>query len=388
MADSNAARAAVAEGYMKQCTGLWIVAPITRAVDDKAAKNLLGEGFRRQLKYDGTYSAITFICSKTDDISNTEATDSLGLADRMTALDDDLDKLESELKQRKKQLDKLKDQKVVYRTIAENAEEQQDVWEQLRDDYGDGKPVYAPAPKSSKRKRGSSHSDDGSDYEEVRPPIENDTPLTEDEIESRISEFKAAKKDARRGRNDTEAQIKDLNMCFTELNSKMDTVESKRSAICIAGRNRYSKSAIQVDFAAGVKELDQENQADENPDDFDPEEDLRDYEVVANSLPVFCVSSRAYQKLSGRLVKDHAVKGFTHVDETEIPALQAHAKKLTEGTRTSACRRFLNSLAQFRMSINLWALNDGTGVKLTEAQRDAEGILLTRKLRALEKVSV
>lgn len=30
--DSNAARAAVAEGYMKQCTGLWIVAPINRAV--------------------------------------------------------------------------------------------------------------------------------------------------------------------------------------------------------------------------------------------------------------------------------------------------------------------------------------------------------------------
>ena len=65
VADSNAARAAVAEGYMKQCTGLWIVSPINRAVDDKVAKNLLGSTFRRQLKYDGTYSAVTFICSKT-----------------------------------------------------------------------------------------------------------------------------------------------------------------------------------------------------------------------------------------------------------------------------------------------------------------------------------
>jgi hypothetical protein len=44
--DSNAARAAVAENYMKSCTGLWIVAPITRAVDDKTAKNLLGNSFR------------------------------------------------------------------------------------------------------------------------------------------------------------------------------------------------------------------------------------------------------------------------------------------------------------------------------------------------------
>lgn len=70
VADSNAARAAVAEGYMKQCTGLWIVSPINRAVDDKAAKNLLGSTFRRQLKYDGTYSAVTFICSKTGKCSH------------------------------------------------------------------------------------------------------------------------------------------------------------------------------------------------------------------------------------------------------------------------------------------------------------------------------
>lgn len=55
--DSNAARAAVAEGYMKRCTGLWIVAPINRAVDDKAAKNLLGESFKRHLKMDGGFNA-------------------------------------------------------------------------------------------------------------------------------------------------------------------------------------------------------------------------------------------------------------------------------------------------------------------------------------------
>lgn len=48
--DSNQARAAVAQSYMKQCTGLWIVAPITRAVDDKSAKNLLGDSFKRQCK--------------------------------------------------------------------------------------------------------------------------------------------------------------------------------------------------------------------------------------------------------------------------------------------------------------------------------------------------
>ena len=73
---------------MKQCTGLWIVAPISRAVDDKAAKTLLGDSFKRQLKYDGGFSNVTFICSKTDDISIMEAIGSLRLEDEVGKLDE------------------------------------------------------------------------------------------------------------------------------------------------------------------------------------------------------------------------------------------------------------------------------------------------------------
>ena len=58
---------------------MWIVANINRAVDDKAAKSLLGDSFKLQLKYDGTFSRVTFICTKTDDISNTEISDNPSL---------------------------------------------------------------------------------------------------------------------------------------------------------------------------------------------------------------------------------------------------------------------------------------------------------------------
>lgn len=51
--DSNAARSAVAERYMADCSAVWLVSPIKRAVDDKAAKDLLGQSFRTQLKMDG-----------------------------------------------------------------------------------------------------------------------------------------------------------------------------------------------------------------------------------------------------------------------------------------------------------------------------------------------
>lgn len=385
--DSNAARAAVAQGYMKQCTGLWIVAPITRAVDDKSAKNLLGESFRRQLKYDGTYSAVTFICSKTDDISNTEAADSLGLGDEMTVLDDELDDINSSRRQKRSHVRDLKEQKMACRETMDHADEQQDKWEVLQEEVSSGKTVYAPAPKSRKRRRSTSSDSDASESndEEVRPPAATGPPLTEDDIENKLSELKSAKKEARRQRSELDTQIKELTVAITDLDTRADKIEAKRSAICISGRNKYSKSAIQVDFAAGIKELDQENQVEEDPDAFNPDEDIRDYEEVARSLPVFCVSSRAYQKLSGRLVKDHAVKGFTNVEETEIPALQAHCKKLTEGARQSSCRRFLNGLGQLRNSLGLWASDDGNGAKLTNEQRDTEQRFITRKLRDLEK---
>ena len=57
-----------------------------------------------------------------------------------------------------------------------------------------------------------------------------------------------------------------------------------------------------------------------------PEED--DYDEVAASLPVFCVSSRAYQRLMGRMKKDKDVHGFIDVDATEVPSLQRHCSML------------------------------------------------------------
>lgn len=38
----------------------------------------------------------------------------------------------------------------------------------------------------------------------------------------------------------------------------------KMSAMCISGRNQYFKGAIQQDFAAGMRELDQELAAEED----------------------------------------------------------------------------------------------------------------------------
>lgn len=134
----------------------------------------------------------------------------------------------------------------------------------------------------------------------------------------------------------------------------------------------------------GIKELDQENAIEVDEENFDPDVDLRDYNMIAQSLPVFCVSSRAYQKMSGRLEKDGKVAGFLSEEETELPQLKKHCKKLTEAGRAGTCRVFLNALSQLLLSISLWAGNDGSGIKLTDEQHRVECNILAKRLRELE----
>ena len=116
--------------------------------------------------------------------------------------------------------------------------------------------------------------------------------------------------------------------------------------------------------------------------------EARDYDEVAKSLPVFCVSSRGYQKLKGRLKKDPKVPGFTTTDQTEIPALQAHCQQLTIAGRTAACKRFMTNVSQLLNSMTLWASNDGTGANLNEEQRAREARFLNKSIKNLESVSL
>lgn len=291
------------------------------------------------------------------------------------------------------------------------------------EDLQDGKTVYAPskkrkrspapeksnkkAKKSSSKSKRQDDSDDGgfiddgdedqndrdSDDDEAASDAGSDAgsnsdkgkPLTEDEIEEKITELKNDKKKARRERAEIDLKIKSLKRELSSLEKEYEELETKMSAVCIAGRNDYSKTAIQSDFAAGIKELDQENAQEEDEEAFNPDEDVRDYEEVARSLPVFCVSSRAYQKLSDRMQRDANVPGFRNAEETEVPQLKAHCKKLTEGGRASNCRRFLTDLSQLINSLTLWSSNDGTGLNISSAQMAAESRFLKSRLQNLDK---
>ncbi|EMD41072.1 hypothetical protein CERSUDRAFT_63001 [Gelatoporia subvermispora B] len=106
VADANAARNNIAKDYMKKCDCVWILAPITRAVDDKTARDLMGDAFKMQLMSSYDANAITFIATKCDDISCSEVINALNLYD-----DPDLMEVEEKIQEAKEQSDEWKQKK-------------------------------------------------------------------------------------------------------------------------------------------------------------------------------------------------------------------------------------------------------------------------------------
>jgi hypothetical protein len=120
--------------------------------------------------------------------------------------------------------------------------------------------------------------------------------------------------------------------------------------------------------------LDEETASKANEVGFDPEELARDYNNVAESLPVFCVSSRAYQQMKGNFADDTPIAGFPTLKDTGIPGLQEHARNANVGARTATCKQVLKDFALFSDSLFVWATGGDGGplIQLTDAEKARE----------------
>lgn len=257
---------------MKVCTGLWICAPITRAVDDKTAKNLLGDSFKRQLKYDGTYSNVSFICSKTDDISITEAADSLGIEEDISESWAEAENLKEKQQSCQYKIKDLKGAKAHLAEQLDDCEAATDEWEELESKLSKDITVYAPSTGQKKRKRGGrpsgsrknlessdvddewEASDSSSSDKENSQPEQTRKPLTEEDIDSQLTSLRVRRKELRGEKRTLDSNINDLREELTIAKKKRDAILGEVKSICIAGRNTYSRGAIKLDFAMGIKE--------------------------------------------------------------------------------------------------------------------------------------
>ncbi|TBU32140.1 hypothetical protein BD311DRAFT_775680 [Dichomitus squalens] len=459
VADANAARNNIAKDYMKKCDCVWILAPITRAVDDKTARDLMGDAFKMQLMMDGNYdaNAITFIATKCDDISCSEVIRALNLED-----DPELEATEEEIDTCKRDIEEWK----VKKTDAENAakdvdaqlkqsraflqeyqdhlhalergepfeplltakkgkakkdkagsgsdsdEEEESESESETEDDGEGS-------KSKKRKRGkkserpakkhkaspasepmavddeddfmvedelnfsedddeemdkekggeSDESDSDSDSDSgsekgMDEDKDNEEEVTVESLKAKIEQVKEAIKEGRVQLSEFRQQRKDAVDMLATLKKRQNEAQRRKNAFCSLKRSEFSRDVLKEDFRTGLKDLDDAEQEQKNPDDFDPTVNIRDYESI--DLPVFTCSARDYVRIKGQVKGDGDPTCFTRPEDTGVPALQQWCHQLTVSSRSRAARNFLNHLTTFAKTVRVFL--QGVG-EVTEADR-------------------
>lgn len=390
--DSNAARAAIAAKYIEKCNAIWVVAAINRAVNDKTAQKLLGQSFKQQLNYDGSYSRVTFVCTKTDDITMIEAAESLGLNRELNDFYDKEAAVRDWANEGTQQLENDQSRsKSLYSYLGE-LDRQLSQWEKLEARQRGGHTVTASQLSSKKRKAsahasrtskrarngGSTSSGDSLQYtsagefwdglESGLPIFPENEPLSEEQIRSAIGSLRTKKNTALEEGERLNEKIENAAETGEKLEEDYEKAKYHLLSSAIQKRNSYTRNNMRRDFAEGLRELDQENSLHETPDDTGVT--VRDYGKISQSLEVFCVSSKAYQGLSKRLgTSSDTIEGFDNPEDTEIPQLIAHAKKLTESIRLESNKSLLNGLLQVLYSLYMWCDAHGNGLSFSEEEK-------------------
>lgn len=375
--DNNAARAAVSSAYQNQCSSYWIVSPIVRAIDNRAAHDLLGSAFRRQLYMQGSYGSVTFICSKTDsDISVNEMQDEPGMLERLAPLEKEQACLQEELKGVEKTIGRLKKEKKILDKALKAEQEspqQQSVTspeltlESVAEKDPSSKRTSPVSPRPVDRRECgqdglppqkrlclelSGPSEDRNDPFDISgardqaPAVDSNTmepkesgttveqpkppSLQVQETESETSPKELSRlKSLLKELNDRDDTIKALKRDHKRIRKLMADLESRIKIAPIEIRNEYCISKVKdifansiADFKASASRIPTENSNDKvSKDGRGASFNAEIIQNVRNNLSVFCISSRGYQSVCGRLNDKDRLEYFQDKDQTSIPAL-------------------------------------------------------------------
>lgn len=385
----------MAEEYMKQCNAIWVVAPITRAVDDKSAQSLMSTTFQRQVQFDGEYGNLTMICSKADDISVTEMTRNIQADEhyrrKLADIDAEITESKELLKQKQAALDiKEKGIKECESVQKLNAKRIAELASALGTSKGDevlvspGKrPLDQPTLPKSKRRRqredsetedSDSHDDDSDSDDEDSGLIsaeeicmsKADVKLEIDDLQEQNKKQKEIKRTLKREQKSLNKEVKAIQKAHEE------KLKDKKRGLCIQFRNNYLRKAVKTKFKQSIKELEQDRIVGDDKDDVDLVQNVNKHDTLAQDLPVFCVSARAYMKLTGKLSEDETVRGFETDWDTDIPNLQQHALAIADEFRSAVCRRILEQFLHIMRTLVFQLLMEEKPLELEKELRDKE----------------
>lgn len=226
--DFNAARAHVADSYMRKLNHIWIGAKIQRAVDESVARNLLGSNFKRQLlmedKYDDRFLSV--IATHTDDIDYKNVIEQLRGKDKALA---ELVKKQQQLKATLE--DTTKQRRTFQRTLNKMRAEIKSI-----DPKKKGRQEGFSQPLLRKRKRG--------DVDNSGKLLNESDP---DNFPSRLEELKEQKNNLLK--EHYVAKKKEEGLMKEEKVLRLQVIME-----CHAARNRFVQNRFQQDFVLGHAE--------------------------------------------------------------------------------------------------------------------------------------
>ncbi|RPA80576.1 hypothetical protein BJ508DRAFT_128679 [Ascobolus immersus RN42] len=356
--DSNAGRSTIADRYLRKCTHFLVVAGIKRAVDNATARDICSGIFDNRMAMDGMLEKVAFVCTQTDDINKSEIYRELPRWDTRDSDEARLGTLKTQLTNAVETRKSLKQQISVAESCYIKTDKRLTKWEERQsqvEDEGLEFPLYFSGNSAERKKRkredaphttptkrskedntitlGPPESDDENEEEEEDADCDCDDEEDDsvarvakngEDLDKIIKDLKAEKKALSKAKSFKAKEAKLENTRITALKAEIAALETSINNRCILARNEFSKAAIRRQYASSIKAADDESFANADPDsDLEVIKMRRDYGAVERSFPVFCVSSRAYQRFKGRLGEEKDDK-FKDEESTEIPALQRH----------------------------------------------------------------
>ncbi|XP_074843181.1 uncharacterized protein LOC142009280 [Carettochelys insculpta] len=264
--DSSAARDNAAKEYLKNCNAVWVVASISRAVDNKTAREMLSANLRRQLLMDGQYGSLAFVCTKTDSFNITEIMSDLNLSNEIRPIEVSLEELENQ------QLQMALEKETLHLQLQQ--------------------------------------------HQQQRHGAENPASFqTENDLRRRILEKEFSMNNLQR---EKDTKLRDIGLICVQSRNKF----SKRQ-IQVDFNNSLQEMRRKAAFAESGEDEEEEpeDEALTASDTSDPGE----AESQHGKLQVFTVSSTEYLKLHGKLLRDGQPQVFHNDEDTEIPVLKKFA---------------------------------------------------------------
>jgi len=368
--DHNAARARSAAKYAGRCSAYLMVSKVHRAAADGYAMGMMGDAFRRQLRFDSgslNDSLVTFVCTQADVVDFPELKDvfSAKVEEHLKAYDADHQgeqQVQQVMSDLEIELNKLmKKQEQAQRNTLAATKQCKKLRDRLKDLSPDAGSKSADQTIPRKRKV--------DELDNAMPEL--DLASEKEALELDIAEQTCIADQCSELEEEYGSQALEVQQHLKQLQSQHLTAASHRdptailNAMCIRAMAETVEVGLRKEVITDIRRIDDElrGASGKVPEDL---EDVRDYTRVWKDLPVFVVSSKAFQVMSGQKQDDKdAIRGFLDIKDTKIPALQKHCASLTFRARAMTCERALTQTDLVLLSIIMWTGHGGTRQVLT-----------------------